>query len=67
MGELGRLARGYGEVMFGEDFDAPVPGNAQERQDAKNEALGLPLDEARTLTAAWGYEQLRQTRRVRRK
>lgn len=52
MGELGRLARGYGEVMFGEDFDAPVPGNAQERQDAKNEALGLPLDEARTLTAA---------------
>lgn len=53
--------------MFGEDFDAPLPGNAQEREDAKNEALGLRLDETRTLTAAldaglsadaWGYEQL---------
>ena len=49
------------------DFDAPLGGSCQEREDAKNEALGLRLEETRALTAAldaelsadaWGYAQL---------
>ncbi len=49
------------------DFDAPLPGDAGERDEAKKRALGLRLDEAKALTAAldadlsaeaWGYAQL---------
>jgi hypothetical protein len=49
------------------DFDAPLPGNAQQRDEAKKVALGLRLEELRELVAAldaqlsaeaWGYAQL---------
>jgi hypothetical protein len=49
------------------DFDAALPGDAQERDNAVKQALGLRLDEARALTTAldadlsadsWGYAQL---------
>lgn len=49
------------------NFDAPLPGDGREREEAKKRALGLRLDEARGLTSAldadlsadaWGYAQL---------
>src|SRR4051812_24683187 len=49
------------------DYDAPLEGNALEREEAKNRALGVRVDNANTLAGrlqadisaeAWGYRQL---------